>query len=171
MKKLDIEKYVQECNKIIYNPCKLKISKVIIDNDNIDYFGCNFKLNNKKICFRKGKQTPTKIGHFVTFWKRVNNYPTPYDINDDDVDIYIVSINDNDKNKFGHFIFNKEILCEKKIISCENKTGKLGFRVYAPWYIVDNNTAKATQLWQNKYFIDINDTKIDNKKICKRFFI
>jgi hypothetical protein len=30
------------------------------------------------------------------------------------IDLYIVSV--DDKNNFGHFIFTKEILCEKKNI-------------------------------------------------------
>lgn len=168
MQKLNIEQYIEECKKIIYSPCNLKMSKFKIDEENSDYFNCIFKLNKKKICFRKGKQTPTKIGHFVSFWKRIDDYPTPYNI-DDDIDIYIVSI--NDKHKFGQFIFTKEILCEKKIISCGNKVGKLGFRVYAPWYEPDNKTAKATQLWQKQYFVNITDNKIDNKKLCKSFFV
>ena len=86
-----------------------------------------------------------------------------YHINDN-IDIYIVSVSDNDK--FGYFIFTKEILREKNIISSDNNIGNLVFRVYAPWYNADNETTKTTQLWQLQYFVDTEHGKIQNNKVC-----
>ncbi len=40
------------------------------------------------------------------------------------------------------------------ILSEEKSKGKLGFRLYAPWYKVDSENVKKSQEWQVKYFYD-----------------
>ena len=65
------------------------------------------------------------------------------------------------KGKTGYFVFSKNELLKNKVLS-DNKNGskgKLGFRLYAPWYDVQNKTAKLSQNWQIKYFIDKTQTK------------
>jgi len=136
-------------NKLYKNIQHIQIN---IQNNNKDYYASEFIINNKKICFRKGKITPTKLGHFVSLWKINNNINVPYDINDN-YDKYIFYV--EDKLKSGFFVFTKKELLENKILSDNiNKIkGKLGFRLYAPWYNVKNNTAKNTQILQIKHFI------------------
>jgi hypothetical protein len=104
-----------------------------------------------------GNITPTKIGHFVSLWKKdtIKNKNIPYDINDK-YDIYIFLV--LDKKKEGFFIFPKDILLQNNILSDKqnNKKGKLGFRLYCSWYNVKelNKTALSSYKWQNEYFYD-----------------
>jgi hypothetical protein len=139
-------------NKLYKNNQQIQIH---LQDNNAEYYACDFIINNKKICFRKGKITPTKLGHFISLWKTNNSINIPYDINDN-YDKYIFYV--EDKLKSGFFIFSKKELLENKILS-DNKNklkGKLGFRIYAPWYNVANKTAKLTQQMQVKYFNDFS---------------
>ncbi|MDP1574113.1 MAG: MepB family protein [Coxiellaceae bacterium] len=124
---------------------------LIIEKESEDYGALQFTLNNYRILFRVAKITPKKVGQFVTLWKRMNNGPIqPFDV-DDPFDFIIIEIK-SDRN-MGHFIFPKNILCEKDIFSKNNKGGKRAMRVYAPWDKTDNKQALKTQAWQIKYFI------------------
>ncbi|EKD72557.1 MAG: hypothetical protein ACD_45C00643G0006, partial [uncultured bacterium] len=61
------------------------------------------------------KITPTKVGQFVTLWKRINNGPIqPYDVSDP-VDFFIVSARKDDC--FGQFIFPKSVLRDQAVLS------------------------------------------------------
>ncbi|ATZ81095.1 MepB-like protein [Bodo saltans virus] len=133
---------------------KTQIKKFQIQNDNQDYYACEFMIGNKNICFRKGKLTPAKLGHFVSLWKRVDNNNKSYDTNDK-YDVYIFYV--EDKEHKGYFSFTKDILLQHKILSDKknNIDGKLGFRLYASWYDAMNNTAKISQKWQIQNFIKI----------------
>src|SRR5258708_5952015 len=91
----------------------------------------SFNLNGFFIRFRVAKITPTKIGQFVTLWKRIGNGPTqPYDTSDT-VDFFIISTRKDDH--FGQFVFPKSVLSEQGILSINGKGGKRGIRVYPPW--------------------------------------
>lgn len=59
-----------------------------------------------------------------------------------------------DANRFGQFVFPKEVLKKHKILRTDTTKGKMAIRVYPNW---DNPTSKqaiATQKWQSKYFMD-----------------
>ena len=67
----------------LYNKYNIKIKNLIVLNNNKEYSACEFTINNKKILFRKCKQTPKKIGHFVSIWIHNNDGKNiPYDIKD-----------------------------------------------------------------------------------------
>ena len=58
-----------------------------------------------------------------------------------------------DSNRFGQFIFPKEVLKKHKILRTDTTKGKMAIRVYPSW---DNPTSKqaiATQKWQSEYFM------------------
>lgn len=114
-----------------------------------DYDGYEFILNNKKYIHRKAKITPKKIGQFVTLWKRNREGMTcPFD-EKDEFDFVVINC---EKDQFaGHFLFPKNILIEKKIIT-STQEGKRGFRVYPTWDNPDNKQALQTQNWQKLYF-------------------
>ncbi|KFF26071.1 hypothetical protein IW16_14565 [Chryseobacterium vrystaatense] len=144
-------------DELIYQPLGLKYSNVEEEDECGEYSGFNFTLNHLKIKFRTSKITPTKTGQFVTIWKRdAKGETAPFDSRDP-FDFYLISASkDNDK---GIFIFPKDILIEKGIVSHEKKTGKRGIRVYPGWDLTESKQAKATQKWQTEYFIDLSQNK------------
>nr|WP_255509225.1 MepB family protein [Flavobacterium sp. J27] len=126
----------------------------------MDYGACTFELNDKKIQHRVAKITPTKVGQFVTIWKRNQQGITePYHVTDALDFIFITTI---ENEKIGQFIFPKSVLAENAIISSDQKEGKRGIRVYPPWGEVTSKQALKTQSWQTKYFVTIRENKIDN---------
>lgn len=138
-----------------YGNCEFNISNVVLQHENKAYNACSFLLNEHKIIYRKSKITPTKIGQFVTFWKRSEAGPIePYHGNDD-FNFFVINCQ-NDTN-FGQFIFPKSILIEKGFISTSNKDGKRGFRVYPNWETTTSQLAQKTQAWQKNYFIELSE--------------
>lgn len=154
--------------KLAYEPCGLISRKFEKETESQEYGACVFEINNRRTKFRTGKITPTKIGQFVTLWKRIGMGPIlPYD-SADPIDLFVVSVRDSEH--FGQFVFPKAVLCEKGIVSKEGKGGKRAMRVYPPWDITGNRQAKTTQAWQLKYFFEIPPNKgIDTLNIQKLF--
>ena len=138
---------------LVYEPCGFKYSQPMMELESTEYGACTFELNGFAIRFRVAKITPTKIGQFVTLWKRIGNGPIqPYDISDP-VDFFIVSTRKDDS--FGQFVFPKSVLYAQGVLSAQGKSGKRAIRVYPPWDKTLNQQAQKTQQWQIKYFLDI----------------
>ena len=155
--------------KMVYEPRGWECKNICKEAESVEYGACSFDMNNRHIIFRVGKITPTKVGQFVTLWKRIGKGPIlPYDTADS-FDFFVVAV--RNKNRFGQFVFPKNVLREKGIISQEGKGGKRAIRLYPSWAIADNPQAKKTQAWQLNYFIEINaDNSIDDLVIEKLFF-
>jgi hypothetical protein len=137
----------------IYDACGWSCSTPIADAEGKAYDACTFSLNGASVLYRKAKITPTKVGLFVTLWKRIGNGPTqPYN-QKDGIDLVVISTREGDH--LGQFIFPKSILTSKGFLTTESKDGKRGFRVYPPWCITTNTQAIATQKWQSAFFITI----------------
>lgn len=154
---------------LIYKPSGLVLRNLKIEDESEDYGAAEFTINNHSIKFRVGKITPTKVGQFVTFWKRLGKGPIlPYDFNDS-FDFLVVSA--RTENHFGQFVFPKAVLCEKEIISSGEKEGKRAMRIYPPWDKADNSQAKRTQAWQLQYFIKFTDHNFDFARIRYLFDI
>jgi len=135
-----------------------------MEAESADYGACVFEVNGCSIRFRVAKITPTKIGQFVTLWKRVGNGPIqPFDISDS-VDSFVVSTR---KNKhFGQFVFPKSALVKHGIVSKEGVGGKRGIRIYPPWDKAISSQARKTQNWQLEYFLEIPiDRAIDRDRL------
>ena len=144
---------LQLAEKLLYNECGFQLQNLIWNSESTDYGACSFELNNYKIQFRVANITPTKIGQFVAIWKRNNEGITaPFDVTDS-LDFLIISVRDSEN--FGQFIFPKSVLVSKGIISQDEKGGKRGIRVYAPWDKPENKQAMKTQAWQVNYFVEI----------------
>ncbi len=139
--------------KLAYEPSGFTCKKVMQEAESPEYGACEFEMNNKVIKFRVAKITPTKIGQFVTLWKRIGSEPIiPFDITDP-IDLFIVSV--RSAEHFGQFVFPQKILYEKGFVSKEGKGGKRAMRVYPPWDITDSLQAKKTRAWQLLYFFEI----------------
>ncbi|MFI5205624.1 MAG: MepB family protein [Candidatus Paceibacterales bacterium] len=152
--------------KLAYEPNGLHCGALIQEPESHDYGACEFKMNGHSIKFRAAKITPTKVGQFVTLWKRIGNGPImPFDMADQ-IDVFVISARKD--NHLGQFIFPKELLLQKGFVSKYGKGGKRAMRVYPPWDITDSSQAKKTQNWQLLYFVEIQPT-MDTGKIQKLF--
>lgn len=147
-------------NELMYKPCGLIFtSELVQQKESLAYRACHFSLNNMQIAFRVAKTTPTKIGQFVTLWKRTKEGPiAPYDLSDS-VNLFVVYV--QEKEKFGQFVFPINVLISKNIVSVNKKGGKRAIRVYAPWIRTTSIQAVKTQNWQIKHFIDLSESKIN----------
>ena len=152
---------------LVYDTCDFEFKNFVVDAESTEYQSCSFKLNSIEIIHRFSKITPTKIGQFVTIWKRNNKGITaPFDVLDN-FD-FIVITSKSEKN-LGQFVFPKAVLLEKGIISKNNISGKRGIRVYPPWDIPTSKQAEKTQLWQTKYFYSISSDSFDQDLVKKLF--
>ena len=140
----------------IYKKCAFEITNLIVDPESNEYNGCVFKLNKLHIISRKAKITPTKIGQFVTFWKRHKSGVIEPFQETDSIDFYVVNV--EFKNLIGQFVFPKSVLIKKGIISTKHKEGKRAFRVYPVWDKPQSKQAALTQKWQLNYFYQINNS-------------
>ena len=137
------ESDLQLAKKILYNECGFQFQNLIWNSESANYGACSFELNNKLIQYRVANITPTKIGQFVAIWKRNSEGITaPFDVSDS-LDFMIISVRDSEN--FGQFIFPKSVLVSHGIISQNEKGGKRGIRVYAPWDKPENKQAIKTQ--------------------------
>lgn len=146
--------------ELVYDKCGFDFTNAILYKESMEYGACSFELNGKKIQYRVAKITPTKTGQFVTIWKRNKEGITaPFDVSDA-IDFIIISVKKDDN--FGQFILPKSVLFNEGILSGNNKKGKRGIRVYAPWDLAENKQAIKTQQWQIAYFLEIkNNNSID----------
>jgi hypothetical protein len=56
--------------QLVYDKYNFDFTNPKINTESIEYGACSFVLNGKRIQHRVSKITPTKIGQFVTIWKR-----------------------------------------------------------------------------------------------------
>lgn len=117
-----------------------------------EYGACRLDLAGRVVVFRVAKTTPTKIGQFVTIWKR----PAPSDEiapldNGDGVDVVIVSV--ADATHRGQFVFDQQALLKYGVMSRGGQGGKRAIRVYPPWSKPVAKDAIKTQQWQLRYFV------------------
>ena len=153
---------------LLYEPNGLRCNAIIEEKESKEYGACTFEMNHKNIAFRVAKITPTKIGQFVTLWKRIGRGPImPYDTADG-IDLFVVSV--RSAAHFGQFIFPKDVLWQKGFVSKDGKGGKRAMRVYPPWDITDSPQARKTQAWQLLYFVEIQpSTDLINIEKLKNF--
>jgi hypothetical protein len=139
--------------ELVYDCFDFDCSQPQQESESIDYSAYRFYLNEKFICYREAKITPTKTGQFVTLWKR-NRLGTiePFD-SSDLIDFVFISVRKDDF--LGQFIFPKAVLLEKGIFSSATKEGKRAIRVYPPWDEANNKQAQKTQQWQFDYFFEV----------------
>ena len=152
----------------LYDTCNFECSFPEKEKESAEYAAYSFTINEKSILFRSAKITPTKIGQFVTLWKRIEKGPIqPFDYTDA-MDLIVISV--RKENCVGQFVFPKAVLCEKGIISTTTKEGKRAIRVYPPWDEAINKQAQKTQQWQLEYFLEIPNEQPVNIEHAKRLY-
>ena len=142
-----------ETKNLLFDKCGFDVSNIEIEKESSEYCAHLFEIDSKKILFRQAKITPTKIGQFVTIWKRnvEKNVIEPFDISDE-IDLFVINV--KFENRFGQFVFPKSILIEKGIVT-DKKEGKRAIRIYPIWDLTDSKQAQKTQKWQLDYFLEI----------------
>ncbi|WP_368484802.1 MepB family protein [Pseudoalteromonas sp. SD03] len=148
--------------------------ELIPHNQNAQYHGYAFTLNQKRIIYRKAKITPDRPGAFLALWKRPadlsNSKPIPLA---NEFDYLLVAVSSDGlttsnnqvaNTQSGFFLFPVELLVKKGIVTGRNQKGKTAFRVFPPWSEsralkgtgAFSNSAKVTQRWQCDYFLNQN---------------
>jgi hypothetical protein len=158
-----------DAQKYIYEPLSFTCTQLQPEAEGKEYGACTFEMNGKRVLFRAAKITSTKVGQFVTLWKRIGNGPImPYDISDP-FNLCIIHVSANDK--IGQFVFPKDVLLKHGVISQNDKGGKRAMRVYPAWDIVNNKQAQKTQEWQLQYFFKLKETIFINIQTIKNLFL
>jgi hypothetical protein len=154
--------------ELIFDKYNYECSLPIKEAESSEYGAYTFEVNTLSVKFRTAKITPTKIGQFVTLWKRIDKGPIqPFDFTDS-IDLFIISTRKD--NRLGQFVFPKSILCEQGIISTNNKEGKRAIRVYPPWDETLSKQAQKTQKWQLDYFLEIPSDKSIDTELLKKLY-
>ncbi|MFJ6618584.1 MepB family protein [Kitasatospora sp. NPDC091335] len=139
----------------VYDPSGFSCSQPVPEPESAEYVAHGFTLDRLSVRFRVAKTTPTKAGQFVTFWLRSDEGPIrPFDTSDG-VDLFVVSSRDGDR--VGQFVFPRDVLCERGIVSRNRTGGKRAFRVYPPWVTTTSRQARGTQAWQVEYFLHLGE--------------
>ena len=142
-----------ETKSRVYDPGGFTCSQPISEPEGAEYAAHAFTLDGLAVRFRVAKTTPTKVGQFVTVWQRSVEGPIrPFDA-DDGIDLFVISSRDG--ARFGQFVFPREVLCERGVMSRNGTGGKRGFRVYPPWVTTTNRQAASTRSWQVNHFLDL----------------
>ncbi|MNN18490.1 MepB protein [compost metagenome] len=108
----------------VYKPSGMQLTdQPFREAESAEYGASRFGLDGHTIVFRVAKTTPTKIGQFVTIWKRPTSGSTiaPLDV-DDGVAFVVVSV--FDATHRGQFVFDQKILASKGIMAINGKGGK-----------------------------------------------
>jgi hypothetical protein len=149
--------------QILYSKLNAAPQNIKLEKESGAYSACTFELNKLSIVYREANITPTKIGQFVTIWKRNSaGITAPFNV-DDDIDLVVISCRNGEQ--LGQFVFPKAILGEKKIFTKNNVEGKRGIRLYPNWDIAINKQAIKTQAWQLEYFLEMaTEVDVDRAK-------
>jgi hypothetical protein len=156
--------------RYVYEPAGMKVTEEPRrELESSAYEACRFGLDHRTIVFRVAKITPTKIGQFVTLWKRptANSEIAPFDSSDG---IAFVVINVSDAKHRGQFVFDSKTLVAQGVMSQNGKGGKRAMRLYPPWTKPDSKVARKTQQWQLMHYLPLTggDT-VDTQKVHQLF--
>ncbi|MFB8142042.1 MepB family protein [Streptomyces parvus] len=139
----------------VYDPGGFVCSQPVPEPESADHAAHRFTLDGQSIAFRVARTTPAKVGQFVTVWQRSVEGPIrPFDA-DDGVDLFVISARDD--GRLGQFVFPRDALCERGIVSRNGVGGKRGFRVYPPGAVTTGRQARGTQAWQVEFFLDVGE--------------
>jgi hypothetical protein len=154
----------------VYKPAGLTLTQAAQrEPESAEYDACRLGLDDQVVVFRVAKTTPTKIGQFVTLWKRPTSASeiAPFDTSDG-IAFVVVSIADDTHH--GQFVFDQKILAAKGVMSIDGEGGKRAIRVYPPWVRPVAKQAIRTQQWQLKYFLALEHNGSTDADQVRRLF-
>ena len=119
---------------------------------NQDYEALTFSFKEETYQSRLAKKTPTKAGYFVTCWtKDENNCNQPYS-KEAFADYLMIIVIDEELS--GYFLFPRELLVEKGILTTFEHKGKMAFRVYPRGGNHGKKTEGKTQRGKGKWLLE-----------------
>lgn len=136
----------------------LDTSALVPEAENADYGACVSRVGHRAVRYRVGKSTPTKVGLFVSVWRRAEDGSTAPFAAEDRVDLLVITV--REESHFGQFVIPRSALVEHGIVSVAGHGGKRGFRLYPPWSMTANKQAQKTQKWQSAYFLDLENADL-----------
>jgi hypothetical protein len=154
--------------ELVYDPCGFTCSQPVPEPESAEYAAHAFTLDGLSVRFRAARTTPTKVGQFVTVWKRSPGGPIqPFDVTDP-VDLFVISCRDGEH--FGQFVFAKDVLRRRGVVSVDGSGGKRAFRVYPPWVTTTNRQATGTRAWQLDHFLPLDQAgPVDSARARKLY--
>jgi hypothetical protein len=156
-------------NENFYKPNQFVIKAIREEAQNSDYGAGIFQLNSKSIRFRVAKTTPNKVGQFVSFWEKDAAHKNQAFSYGKATDLLVINTFTS-TNRFGQFIFPKEVLLKQKILKTETTKGKMAIRVYPIWDKPTSTQAMETQKCQLEYFVETNDANnLPRQKLLKLY--
>lgn len=154
----------------VYMPAGLELTELPVrEVESEDYGACRFGLDGYNIAFRVAKTTPTKLGQFVTIWKRPTSGCAIAPLDADDGIAYVV-VSVFDESHRGQFVFDRKTLASKGVMSTNGKGGKRAIRVYPPWVTPVVKEAIRTQQWQLRHFLPIEQAGSADLVQVRRLF-
>ncbi|MEU0940160.1 MepB family protein [Embleya sp. NPDC005971] len=138
---------------LVYDPNGFVCSTPVGEPESAEYGAHVFTVDGAEVHFRIARTTPTKVGQFVTLWRRSAAGPIAPLTAEGSLDLAVISSRQGED--FGQFVFPREVLRERGILSVHGAGGKRGFRVYPPWVSTSNRQADRTRAWQLDHFLAI----------------
>ena len=151
-----------------FAPLGLEAASVGPEPDNVEYGAALVQTTSQGagrpgplVRVRQGKITPTKVGLFVTHWRRTDDGTTgPYDHQDTADALLVTATEPADQTTGAHpaqgvFVLDRETLLARGILTRAGAAGKRGFRVYPPWSRTAPGQATRTQRWQLERFVEL----------------
>jgi hypothetical protein len=125
------------------------VASIAPETQNSDYESGIARFGDEAWHIRTARNTPTKPGAFVAFWRRDADGDTAPFGDDDSAAGLLVFVEQQDRR--GVFRFTAPHLAELGITS-GRRAGKRGFRVYPSWCAALNQQAGRTQRAQASAF-------------------
>ncbi len=150
-----LRRHLDEAIGCVFEPAGMRVTQAVeAERESAEYGAYRFGIDGHIVVFRVAKTTPTKVGQFVTIWKRParDGDIAPLDARDG---VGFVVIFVADAAQRGHFVFNRATLTERGIMSRDGKGGKRAIRVYPPWSRPTAKEAIRTQAWQARFFLPL----------------
>ncbi|WP_330334692.1 MepB family protein [Streptomyces sp. NBC_00536] len=141
---------------LVFDPCGFTCSRPVPEAESAAYAAHAFGVDGLAVRFRVAKVTPTKVGQFVTVWKRAapGGPIQPFDVADG-IDLFVIST--RDRHHFGQFVFPVDALRRHGVVAVDGHGGKRAFRVYPPWVTDLNRQAGTAQEWQLDHFLRLDE--------------
>lgn len=147
----------------------LACSPAKVEADNAEYGAAISAIGRSPVRFRVGKLTATKVGLFVTVWRRSLDGSTEPLPAEECSDVLVICVRED--SRVGAFAFPKAALVKHGVVSVGGAGGKRGFRIYPPWSATTNRQAKESQQWQCNYFFEMADGSATDAQRASRLFV
>jgi hypothetical protein len=153
----------------VFNPLGLAFANATREPESADYGACRFTLANRQVAFRVARTTPSKIGQFVTLWKRpgLGAPIAPLDTSDGIAFVVVAAI---DGGHGGHFVFDASVLVARGVMSEAGRGGKRAIRVYPPWSRPTSAEAVRSQRWQSQCFLSFAVDQVIDTALARKLY-